>query len=132
MVGCLKESRLLELNYLLKFDVLYLVLTLYIAQDSNILSSSLIVYSSSTILSSNLYTGISFYYSIINLVVYLTIFYSTISIIFKSSDLLTNVLVVSSRFLYRLTIFNLFNEVFFVLFFLNFFDLVLILCIDNV
>jgi hypothetical protein len=132
MVGCSKESRSLRLNYLLKSSVLYLVLTLCIVRGSSILAPSLITCSSLTILSSNLYAGIPFCYSIINLVIYSTIFYSTISMIFKLGDLLTSVSAVSSRFPRRLAVFKPFNEVFSFLFFLNFFDFVLILYIDNV
>jgi hypothetical protein len=132
MVGCSKESRSLRSNCLLKSDVLYLVLTLCIVRDSGILSSSLIACSSSSILSSNLCAGILFYYSIINLVVCLTIFYNTVSVTFEPGDLLTSVSVVSSRFLRRLAVFKPFDEVFSILFFLDFFDLILVLCIDNV
>jgi hypothetical protein len=132
MVGCSKGSRSLESNCLSKSGVLYLVLTLCVVQNSSILSSSLIAYSSLTILSSNSYTKIPFCCSIISLVMYLTIFYSTISVIFESSDLLTDVSIVSSRFLCRLTISKPFNKIFFIFFSLNFFDLVLILYISNV
>jgi hypothetical protein len=132
MVGCSKESRSLGLNYLLKSSVLYLVLTLYIVRSSGILSSSLITYSSLTILSSNLYTEISFCYSIINLVICSTIFYSTISVMFKLGDLCTDVSTVSSRFLCRLAVFKLFNEVLSFFFSLNFLDFVLVLYISNV
>jgi hypothetical protein len=132
MVGCSKESRLLGSNCLLKSSVLYLVLTLCIVRSSGILPPSLIAYSSLTILSNNLYAKIFFYCSIINLVIYSTIFYSTISVIFKSSDLLTSVSTVSSRFLCRLAIFKPFNEVFFFPFFLDFLNFVLNLYIGNV
>jgi hypothetical protein len=132
MVSCLKESRSLESNCLSKFGVLYLVLMLYIVRGSSTLLSSLIAYSSSTILSSNSYAEIPFYYFIINLVIYLTIFYNTISVIFESGNLLTGVSTVSSRFLYRLAVSKLFDEVFSIFFFLNFFDLVLVLYIGNV
>jgi hypothetical protein len=132
MVGCLKGSRSLELNCLLKSSVLYLVLTLYVVRSSSTLSSSLIACSSLTILSSNLYTGIPFCCSIINLVMYSTIFYSTVSVTFEPNDLLTSISVVSSRFLRRLAIFKPFNEVFSIFFSLNFFDLILVLCIGNV
>jgi hypothetical protein len=132
MVGCSKGSRSLGSNCLLKFSVLYLVLTLCIVRDSDILLSSLIARSSSIILSSNPCAEILFCYSIINLVMCLTIFYNTISVIFESGDLLTGVSAVSSQFLCRLAVFEPFNEVFSIFFSLNFFDLILILYIDNV
>jgi hypothetical protein len=132
MVGCSKGSRSLRSNCLSKSGVLYLVLTLCVARGSGILLPSLIACSSSTILSSNSYAGISFYCSIINLVVCSTIFYSTISVIFELGDLLTSVSVVSSRFPRRLAVFKPFDEVFFFLFSLNFFDLVLVFYIGNV
>jgi hypothetical protein len=132
MVGCSKGSRSLRSNCLSKSDVLYLVLTLYIVRGSGTLSPSLIACSSLTILSSNLCAGISFCCSIINLVIYSTIFYSTVSVIFEPGDLLTGVSAVSSQFLCRLAVFKPFDEVFFIFFFLNFFDLVLVLCIGNV
>jgi hypothetical protein len=132
MVGCSKGSRSLGSNCLSKFGVLYLVLTLCVVQGSDTLSPSLIACSSSTILSSNPYAGISFYCSIINLVVYSTISYSTVSVTFEPSDLLTGVSAVSSRFLHRLAVFKPFNEVFSIFFSLNFFNLVLVLYIDNV
>jgi hypothetical protein len=132
MVGYSKGSRSLESNCLSKFDVLYLVLILYIVRNSSTLLSSLITCSSLTILSSNLYARIPFCCSIISLVVYLTIFHSTVSMIFEPGDLLTGVSAVSSRFLCRLAVFKLFDEVFSIFFFLNFFDLILVLYIDNV
>jgi hypothetical protein len=113
MVGCSKESGSLRLNCLSKSSVLYLVLTLCVVRDSGILSSSLIACSSLTILFSNPYAGIPFCYFIISLVVYLIIFYSIVSVMLKSGDLLTSISAVSSRFLYRLAIFKLFNKVFF-------------------
>jgi hypothetical protein len=132
MVGCSKGSRSLGLNCLLKSGVLYLVLTLYIVRSSGTLLPSLIACSSLTILSSNLCAGIPFCCSIISLVVYLTIFHSAVSVMFESGDLLTGVLAVSSRFLCRLAVSEPFNEVFSIFFSLNFFDLVLVLCIGNV
>jgi hypothetical protein len=131
MVGCSKGSRSLGSNCLSKSGVLYLVLTLYVVRGSGTLLSSLIACSSSSILSSNSCAGISFCCSIINLVVCLTIFYNTISVTFEPSDLLTGVSAVSSRFLRRLTVSKPFDEVFSILFFLDFFDLVLVLCIGN-
>jgi hypothetical protein len=132
MVDCSKGSRSLGSNCLSKSSVLYLVLTLCIVRGSGILSPSKIAYSSLTILSSNPYAEISFCYSIINLVVCSTISYSTISVMFKLGDLLTSILVVSSRFLCRLAVSKLFNEVFSFFFSLNFLDFVLILYIDNI
>jgi hypothetical protein len=132
MVGCSKGSRSLGSNCLSKSGVLYLVLTLCVVRGSSTLPPSLIACSSSTILSSNPYAGIPFCYFIINLVVCSTIFYSAVSVMFEPDDLLTGVSAVSSRFLCRLAVFEPFDEVFSIFFSLNFFDLVLVLCIDNV
>jgi hypothetical protein len=112
--------------------VLYLVLTLCAVRGSGTLLPSLIAYSNLTILSRDLCAGIPFCCSIISLVIYSTIFYSAVSVIFELDDLRTDVSAVSSWFPRRLTVFELFNEVFFLFLSLDFFDLVLVLYIDNV